>query len=393
MPEKRYRLNPDSITQEDRQALAEWITSEPAPQFTMGPLVKEYEEKLAEWMGMKYAVSCNSGSSANLLMADALMDQERLFNKKVIVPSAAWSTSISPFMKLGFDPIICEADPDSWGLDPVHLEELLQKYKPATVMLVHVLGVPAKMNEILHLKEKYGFFLLEDNCAALGSSYHGRKAGTFGKMSTISTYYGHQFSTIEGGVVFTNDLGLYNSLLMLRNHGQPTHLDEKSKEKEFGKYNIRQFTNFIFFKAGYNLRPMEIQGFLGLRQLSRLDWMIEKRWNNHQLYKKILGDSFETQQYDKEDTVSSIHFGALARTSQQREKIILALEKEGISTRYFTAGNQGLHPYWFNQAPTDGKFLGIMACRLFDSGFFLPNHPYLKPSDIEFICQTVLKAS
>lgn len=393
MKEKIYRMNADSITKEDRQAWAQWINSEPAPQFTMGPLVKEYEEKLAKWAGRKYAVTCNSGSSANLLMPASILKTYPLRKNKVIVPSAAWSTSISPFMQLGFELIMCEADPDNWGLDPLHLEELAEKHQPALVMLVHVLGVPANMNKIMQLQAKYGFILLEDACAALGSTYHGRKVGTFGKMATISTYAGHQLPTVEGGVVFTDDKKLHNTLLMLRNHGQPTHLDSEARVETFEKYGLEDVgTNFAFMMAGYNLRFNDVFAFIGLRQLERLEWMSAQRFVNHQLYKKYLNTRFQTQRFDPETTVSGIHFCALATNIRERNKIVRALEEEGISTRPFTAGNLGQHPFWFEEYRKFDEITGLVANRLYECGFFLPNHPYLTEEEIKFFCQTVFKS-
>lgn len=386
----RYRLGANNITKEDIEALADWLKSEPTPQLTMGPLVKIYEEKWSQWIGRKYSVACNSGSSANLLMAYALLRAGRLKNKKVIVPSASWVTSIAPFIQLGFEPIMCEADPSNWGLDPVHLKELLQKHSPAIVMLVHVLGVPAHMEEIMHLKEKYDFLLLEDACAALGSSFNGQKVGTFGNMASASTYYGHQMATIEGGLVFTDDPALYNMLLMLRSHGWIAHLDQKTKTDLLAKHQIEDIgTDFVFVEPGFNFRLTETQAFLGLRQLCHLDWMIGNRSNNHQRYQHYLSNHLETQRYDHESVVCSIHFGALAKSYQQRNHVIKALDEAGIRTRPFTSGNQGRHPYWFNAY---GLFSGTMANRLYECGFFLPNHPYLQAEDIEFISDTVLKS-
>lgn len=390
MPELKYKLATDTINKEDLQALADWLTSDPAPQLTMGPLVQAYEKKWSQWAGRKYSVSCNSGSSGNLLMPYALLRTGWLKNKKVIVPSAAWVTSISPFIQLGFEPIMCEADPFNWGLDLVHLKILLERHRPATVMLVHVLGVPADMDALMWLKKKYNFCLLEDACAAMGSSRHGQKVGTFGEMSSISTYYGHQFSTIEGGIVSTDDFELYNLLLMLRSHGWVAQLNSKTKSDLLQKYSIADIgTDFVFCEPGFNFRLTDLQAFLGLRQLDRMDWLVQKRFSNHQLYKKLLGDHLKTQDYDNKTTVCSIHFGALAKNYWQRNTVLKALEENGIETRPFTSGNQGQQPYWFRE---HGKFDGHVANELYHCGFFLPNHPNLYPEDIKFICQTVLKS-
>lgn len=388
----KYPLATDTVTKEDLRTLADWLTSDPPPRLTMGPLVKQYEDKWSNWLGRKYSISCNSGSSANLLMYYALLRSGRLKNKKVIVPSAGWVTTIAPAIQLGFEPIMCDADYDTWALNRRHLRELLNQHNPGTVVLVQILGVPHNMDDLMELKRKHGFFLLEDACAAMGSSYHDRKIGTFGDMASMSTFYGHQFSTLtEGGLISTDDRELYNLLLMLRSHGWITHLDKDTRNDLLQKYEIEDIgTSFVFCEPGFNFRLSDLQAFIGLRQLDRMDQLIQKRFENHRLYKELLTSYFMTQVYDEQTTVCSIHFCALANSYQERNAIVKTLETSGIETRPFTSGNQGLQPYWFREY---GKFHGHMADKLHRNGFFLPNHPYLQKEDIEYICSVAIKAA
>ena len=390
MDQPKYPLITDATTaEEDAIAITEWLMTK--PRFTMGPMCKAYEEKWLSLTKRKYANSCNSGSSANLLMADTLLQSERLKNKKVIVPSAAWVTTIAPFIQLGFEPIMCEADKSNFGLDINDLRVLLHEHRPGTVMLVHVLGIPANMDKIMQLKEEYGFFLLEDACAAMGSSYHGRKIGTFGDMSSFSTYFGHQFSTYEGGMVLTDDEELHNIAFMLRSHGWITGLDPEARARELKKYGIKDIgTGFVFLYPGYNFRLTDDHAFIGLRQLDRIDWIIERRCANHLLYQKLLKNQFDFQVFDKDTSVCSIHFCALARSEDERNFITSELQANSISTRPFTSGNQGLQPYWFKKY---GKFNAPIATRLYECGFFLPNYPALTDSDIEYICGVAVKAA
>ena len=386
-----YPLQKDTIVEDDHRALAQWINTNPLPRLTMGPLVKKFEDKWSNWLGVKYSVACNSGSSANLLMYYALLRSGRLKNKKIIVPSAAWVTTVAPAIQLGFEPIMCEADPKTFGLDISHLEKLLKKYRPSTVIMVQVLGVPNDMAQIMKLKNKYKFFLLEDTCAAMGSQYKGRKLGTYGDMTSVSTYFGHQFSTIEGGLVSTNDRQFYDLLLMLRSHGWLSGLDPKTRAGLLKKYKIEDMgTHFIFCEPGFNFRLTDLQAFIGLRQLEKMDWLVENRSRNHNLYKNLLSPNFGMQEYDAKSTICSIHFCALAKDKEERKKIIAALDENGIETRPFTSGNQGLHPYWFREY---GKFNAPMANRLYDCGFFLPNYPTLSESDIKFICSVITKTA
>ena len=410
-----YPLQKDTIVEEDHIALAQWIngnlfstpknstatlsiaSSQPIeytkllPHLTMGPLVKQFEDKWSDWLGVKYSVSCNSGSSANLLMYYTLLRSGRLKNKKIIVPSAAWVTTIAPAIQLGFEPIMCEADKETFGLDTEHLEKLLKKHKPSTVIMVQVLGLPNDMKQIMKLKKKYKFFLLEDTCAAMGSRYKGRKLGTYGDMASISTYFGHQFSTIEGGLVSTNNKEFYNLLIMLRSHGWVSGLDTKTRSNLLKKYKIADIgTHFIFCEPGFNFRLTDLQAFIGIRQLEKMDWLVENRSRNHNLYRNLLSPNFDVQAYDNKSTICSIHFCVLAKNKEERVKIITALEDNGIETRPFTSGNQGLHPYWFREY---GKFSAPMADRLYYSGFFLPNYPTLSKKDVEYICSVATRTA
>jgi CDP-6-deoxy-D-xylo-4-hexulose-3-dehydrase len=385
----KYYLAEDTIDANDLSALADWLKTN--PRVTMGPLTKEFEAKWSSWLGRKYSIYCNSGSSANLLMYAAIAASGRLPNKKVIVPSVGWVTTIAPAIQLnGWEPIMCEADKNTFGLDLNCLEALLKKHHPSTVIVVQVLGVPGKMKELMDLKNKYGFVLLEDACAAMGSSYRGQKVGAFGDMSSFSLYFGHQISTIEGGLVSTDDEELYNLMLMIRSHGWTKDLSPEMKETLSKKYNVDSFhAPFLFVLAGFNLRPTDDHAFLGIRQMDKMEWLIRRRMENHLLYKEILGKYFYVQKYEPDSVICSISFGLLAHSVTERRKIIEVCRRECVETRMFSAGNLGLHPFWCERY---GKFSAPMADRIHHCGLFLPNNPSLKTSDIEFISDVVLSA-
>ena len=210
----KYPLAKETINDQDVDALCNWLKS--YPRLTKGQLTLQVEKDWANYIGTDYAVFNNSGSSANLLMIAAAVRCGLIPNKKIVVPSVGWVTTISPAIQLGLEPIMCGADPKTYGIDLDQLEEICQKEKPDAVVFVQVLGVPHHKERLLSLKEKYGFVLLEDACAALGASYKdGSMVGTVGDMSSFSFYFGHQLSTIEGGMVNVNNKKLYDMLLML----------------------------------------------------------------------------------------------------------------------------------------------------------------------------------
>ncbi|HQR16562.1 MAG TPA: aminotransferase class I/II-fold pyridoxal phosphate-dependent enzyme, partial [Nitrospira sp.] len=163
----RWCLAQDTIDRQDIDHLIEWLRT--YPRLTKGAVTLDFEQRWSQWLGRPYSVHCNSGSSANLLMYYALLRSGKLRNTNVIVPSVGWVTSIAPAIQFGFTPFMCEADPDTFGLDLNHLEDLLKRHHAQTVLLVQVLGVPHRMRELQTLKDRYGFYLLEDACAAIGA--------------------------------------------------------------------------------------------------------------------------------------------------------------------------------------------------------------------------------
>lgn len=287
----RWCLAQDTIDRQDIDRLIDWLRT--YPRLTKGTVTVEFERQWSEWLGRPHSVHCNSGSSANLLMYYALLRSGRLRNNKVIVPSVGWVTSIAPAIQLGMTPIMCEADPDTFGLDLNHLEDLLKCHGAQTVLLVQVLGVPHKMEDLQRLKDRYGFYLLEDACAAIGADYKGRKVGSFGDMASFSFYFGHQMSTIEGGMVSTADKRFADLLLMLRSHGWSKDLDRGSHQDLITRYHVDDFHSpFVFYEPGFNLRSTDLNAFIGLEQLRKLDRMTTRRQEHHDRYFRLLGKRF-----------------------------------------------------------------------------------------------------
>lgn len=385
----KYHLAEDTIDREDVDRLVGWLKT--YPRLTKDRLTEEFQDRWGAWLGRKRSVFCNSGSSANLLMYYALLVSGRLKNRKVVVPSVGWVTTAAPAIQLGMEPVMCEADRETFGLDLEHLETLLRRHRPSIVMLVHVLGVPHKMKEILALKKKYGFFLLEDACAAVGATYLGRNVGTFGDMASFSFYFGHQFSTIEGGMVSTNDKALGDQLLMLRSHGWSKDLDRSAHAALVKKHGIDDFHSpFVFYEPGFNLRSTDLNAFIGLGQLEKLDAIIEARRRNHAHFRRRLENRFYIQRCGERSRVCSISFGLLARDVEERRRIVRSLDDHGIETRIFSAGNLGLHPFWIKRY---GKGSFPFADRIHHTGLFLPNNPSLTPKDVDHICDVVLEAA
>jgi CDP-6-deoxy-D-xylo-4-hexulose-3-dehydrase len=383
--EIKFPLAKETINDADVNALCDWLQS--YPRLTKGELTWQVEDAWAEYIGTEYAVFNNSGSSANLLMIYAAIQAGRIKNKKIVVPSVGWVTTIAPVMQFGLEPIMVGPDQSTFGIDLDQLEVICETERPDAVIFVQVLGVPHYKKRLLELKDKFNFTLLEDACAALGAGYgDGSKVGTVGDISSFSFYFGHQLSTIEGGMVNTSDPELYDMLLMLRSHGWGKDLNKKSYDRLIKKYEIDDFHKpFAFFVPGFNLRSTDLQAFLGLRQIDKAEWAAKRRNENHVHYAQNLEGAVRYQKWGNNFPVS-ISFGALADSNTHRQEIINRLVENKIETRLFSAGNLGIHPFW---AEKYGRFEDELSNKIHSCGFFVPNYPELTNEDIDYICNIV----
>ena len=383
----QYLLAEDTIGEKDLRELIEWLKTN--PWLTQGALVREFEGRWADWLGVEYATFVNSGSSANLLMYYSLLLSGALRNRKVVVPAISWSTTVAPAIQLGFEPIMCEADCNTFGLDLDYLEILLKKHDPAAVIIVQVLGVPNAMEPLLQLKERYGFVLMDDACAATGSRYDGQLVGTFGDVSAFSFYFGHHLSTIEGGMVCTNDEKLHDILLHVRSHGWAKDIAPDKEKEQARKNGVLEFNRpFTFYYPGFNVRSTDLNARIGLSQMDNIGHVIDRRVENHQVYQSRFLDTrdFGCQQNPRA-TICSISFGALAQSEEHRDRVARTLHAARIETRPLGGGNMSRQPQWEERY---GATTFPVADRIHATSFQLPNHPLLTPEDINHICDTVL---
>jgi CDP-4-dehydro-6-deoxyglucose reductase, E1 len=383
---RRYALAERTITHEDLQELITWLQTD--PWLTQGELVFEFERQWAKWLGATHATFVNSGSSANLLMYYALQLSGRLRNNRIIVPAVSWATTVAPVVQLGFAPFLYEADRKDFGVDLNVLEDLLKRHEPAAVAIVHVLGVPNQMEGLLKLRDRYEFVLLEDACAATGSRYDGRLVGTFGTLATFSFFYGHHLSTIEGGMVTTNDEKLHDILLHIRSHGWARDLTSEKETQLAKDAGALEFNRpFTFYYPGFNVRSTDLNAKIGLSQLRRADAVVRRRVENHRRYQEHFLAARWHCQTNTRAVISSISFAALAHSREHRDRVAAALRANQIETRPLGGGNMSRQPFW---ASRFGTTVFPVADQIHNTAFQLPNHPQLTLSDIDFISDTAL---
>ncbi len=374
------KLVKDTINSEDIDALCDWLKS--YPQLTKGPLTLEFEKKWSEWQGSKFSVFVNSGSSANLLMALALLESGRLKNKTIIAPAVSWVTTVTPFTQFGFDVHLCDCDPDDLGLDIDHFERLIKEKNPAAVILVHVLGHPNKIEKIMKLCNDNGIHVIEDCCEAHGAEFDGKKVGSFGLMGSFSFYFGHHMSTIEGGMVVTDDEEIYNALICLRAHGWIRDFSNEKKLEIKKKYEIDDFQElYTFIMPGLNVRPTDLNAFLGLRQLLRLDETISLRQSVLKKLESSLDDKVWIQR--SSGNASPLSFALI---HDKKEVIVENLRNAGVECRPLICGSLQEHPFWYLK---NEKVFLPNASRVHKYGFYVPCHQGMTDKDCFKLCEII----
>ncbi len=378
------KLVKDTIDKNDINKLIEWLNQDEIPRLTKGDLTWELESKWAKKIGTKYSVYVNSGSSAILLALAALLHTGKLRNNKVVVPGLSWATDVSSPMLLGMEPILCDSNLEDLSCDLEHLEELFKTNDPSCVILVSPLGLVPNMEKVISLCEKYNVILLEDVCESMGSKYQGKYLGSFGLASFFSMYFGHHLSTIEGGFINTNDEDFYYSLLMMRSHGWdrdlPKHIQEKLREEN----NVNEFDSlYTFYLPGFNLRATDLQAFIGLIAIDKLDGYSEKRNENFKKYKLLIGDNKIMIGENEGDFVSNFAYPII---DERRNEIVNKLLYNNIEVRPLIAGDMSKKPMWVNKyGPVELK-----NCELINKyGFYIPNHQGLTFDEIQTIVSII----
>lgn len=375
-------LSSNSIPNEDIQSLCNWLLT--YPRLSSGPLVMDFEKKFAKTLGVKHSVMVSSGSSANLMMVYALKVMGKLKNDKVVVPTLGWATTLSPIIQLGLRPILCDLNMKDLSVDLTYLEDLFIKTSPACLMLVSVLGMLPNYSALLDLCKKYDVILIEDACESLGSMRKEKYAGTFGLMGTYSFFYSHQMCCIEGGAVVTDDDDVYQTLLMLREHGWTRKCDDKTQNELKTKWNISDFNDmYTFYVPGFNFRSTEINAFLGIQQLDRFENIKNSRFDNYNYYNSKIKNSFWMPPSEEGCIVSNLGYPII---SPHRDKISEALIKSGVECRPLVSGSMGNQPMYVkeygNKAMKNADVLDLF-------GMYVPNHPELKHEDIDLISNIV----
>lgn len=376
----------DTINKSEIDRLIGWLKT--YPHLTKGDLTVQYEAEWSRILGCKYSVFVNSGSSANLLMLYSLIESGKINRgDRVVVPAVSWSTDLAPVVQFGLEPILCDCNLKDLSVDVEHLEQIIKTHRPKVLLLVSVLGLVPDMKQIVNLCDKHDVILLEDACESLGSKHDRKMIGTFGLMSSFSTYFGHHLSTIEGGMVCTDDRDIYNMLKSLRSHGWDRDMDLDVQESLRQQYNVSDFESlYKFYNYGFNVRATDLQAFLGLDQLKKLDFITKERNKNYNLYNKHLkNDYWMPPKSTDEMYISNFAYPVLV---PDRNKVIKELKNKEIAVRPLISGSHGRQPFWIRH---NGVTKLKNADLVNDNGMYLPNNHELQEEDIHLICSVIKK--
>ena len=380
-----WPLMKNNISRADLDRLIEFLQQND-PMLTQSGQVQAFEQEWSNWLGVKHSVFVNSGSSANLLTMSVL--RETCGHGEIIVPTLTWVSDIASVLQCGFTPIFVDINPQTLGMDN---DEVLEKITSETraVFLTHVLGYNALSQHLIDELARRKIPLIEDVCESHGATFQGRKLGTFGLMSNFSFYYAHHMSTIEGGMISTNDSHLYEVLRMFRSHGMIRESISDELKQSYWEKHPDLNPAFIFAYPAYNVRSTEINAVIGRAQLKRLDEQNKIRTENLQLFLSHL----DPEKYFTElETAGSCNYALtlIIREPNQilYENVVKALRNHGVEFRRGTSGggNQLRQPYLKRVVGEDAYKEFPKVDHVHFYGFYIGNYPGLEKGKISKLC-------
>lgn len=379
-----WPLMVDNVTRADLDAVIQFLGGD-APILTQSRNVAAFEQEWAAWLGVRHCVFVNSGSSANQITMAAI--RERSGPGEIIVPTLTWVSDIAAVLQAGFTPVFVDIDPRTLGMD---LGEVLDKITPRTkgVFLTHILGYDALTDDFLSALASTGVPLIEDVCESHGAAHGGRKLGTFGLASNFSFYYAHHLSTIEGGMVCTDDPDLYQMLRMMRSHGMARESSSAALREEYRARHPDLNPDFIFAFPAYNFRSTEINAVIGRSQLLRLDANNERRTVNlHAFLDGLDSDRYRTD--FKREGSSNYAFTLILKDPDQalRDRIETVLRNNGVEFRRGTSGggNQLRQPYLRRLFGEEYRnYPNVDHVHFF--GWYIGNYPVLGTERVRGLC-------
>jgi CDP-6-deoxy-D-xylo-4-hexulose-3-dehydrase len=354
---------------------------------SMGKQVKLFEKKFSKVINLKYTTMVNSGSSANLVLLQALKNLNIIkTNDKIAISAVTWSTSVMPIIQLGFKPIPVDINLNTFNCSYENFHKVINKNNIKVFFITNAMGFCDQIEKIRILCKKKKIILLEDNCESLGSEYKNKKLGSFGLASTHSFFVGHHISSIEGGSISTNSKELDNMIKIVRAHGWSRSLDLKSQRYYIKKFKTKKFYKlYTFYDLAFNVRPTDINGFLGANQLSYLKKIINKRERNfYKIYNEYnKNKNFISYNLNKMNLISNFAFPIICKDKVILKKYLKIFSKLNIETRPFIGGNITKQPFFKKYIKK--KYYLPNADIIHNNCFYCPNNFDLSEENINRI--------
>ena len=383
----KYSLASSTWDKKETQAIQSVVDKDI---YSMSDSVFQFERQFSKFIKRKYCVMVNSGSSANLIATAALFYTKNPMLKKGdegIVPAVSWSTTYFPLQQYGLKLKFVDIDLETLNYDLSMLKSAITS-KTKMIMVVNLLGNPNDFDVINSFIKDKDIFILEDNCESMGAEYRGRQTGTFGIISTFSTFFSHHMATMEGGFVTTDDEELYHVLLSLRAHGWTRNLPQKNHVSN--KSNNWFEESFRFVLPGYNIRPVEMSGAIGIEQLKKLPKFLRERRKNAKLFVELFRDHPDFIIQKDIDNSSWFGFSLIIRPSSKlkRQTVITKLQKNQIECRPIVTGNftrnhvMKYFDYKIHKELTNAEYLH-------ENGFFVGNSHDSIEEEIRFLAKCI----
>jgi len=387
----KFPLMRNNILREDLDAVIEHLKQED-PILTHGANVRAFEAEWSEWLDVKHSVFVNSGASANLLTM-AILKIRHPQGGEVIVPPLAWVSDVASVLQNGFKPVFADIDPRTLAMHPAQILAKIND-KTRAVFLTHVQGFDGLTDDLLDELKRRNIPLIEDVCESHGATHNGKKLGSFGWISNFSFYYAHHMSTIEGGMVCTDDPKVYQQVRMLRSHGMVRESNDATVHTAYQSGNPELNPDFIFAFAAYNARNTEIGGIMGRSQLKRLDRNVRRRTKNllrflHQIDSNKYRTDFELE------GSSNYAFNLILKHPDDDlvQRLMQKMRDSSVEFRRGSAGggNQIRQPYLKGIVP-DGHYREFPETEhVHFYGFYIGNFPDLRDEEVDELC-TILNS-
>lgn len=374
---------------ETKQALVDFILNEDI--LSMNKECKKFEDSFAAKQGRKYAVYVGNGSVANLLLIQSLLNTGQLKRgDKVGFSALTWPTNVMPLIQLGLVPVAIDCEIETLNVSPQKLKDYISDL--SALFITNVLGFCDDLPGVKKLCDENNVLLIEDNCESLGSSINNTLLGNFGVASTFSFFVGHHMSTIEGGMVCTDDDKLHDYLVMGRSHGWDRNLSPESQQTFRSEAGIDDFyAKYTFYDIASNFRPSEINGFIGNTQMPYWDEIVSKRVDNFKAYSAAMANNDDFYQYklDHMDVVSNFSMPVICKTPELAEKYKQKFLDADVEIRPVIAGNMTKQPFYKkyvdDQAPRPNSDL------VHANGFYFGNNPEMTEEEIALLCNLLQK--